>query len=166
MESALALILSRPVSCGGFGLPEPELNKDIPVTGRARELWDDDFIAPDLLWEEAKLAIEYDSNLHHSSGHRRARDAVRRDVLTELGYRVVSVTAEHMKTPRSLDRIAGIVAHELQIDLAPRSDDEWSRQVAFQLRMRTVAEHPEKLLAFSDNRPQRRAWHSHRAPSA
>lgn len=166
METALTLILSRPISSGGFGLPAPELNKDIPVTGRARDLWDDDFIAPDLLWEEARLAIEYDSDLHHSSGHRRARDASRRDVLTELGYRVVSVTAEHMRTPRSLDRIAGLVAHELRIELAQRSDDEWSRQTAFQLRMRTLAEHPEKLLAFSDTAPRRRAWHSNRSPSA
>jgi len=160
MESALTLILSQPTEVGGYGLPTPELNKSIPVNGPARELWDDDFIAPDLLWEEAKLAIEYDSDLHHSSGHRRARDAVRRDVLVELGYRVVGVGAEHMRTPQMLERTARIVARELGIELAACDDEAWGRRVAFQLRMRTLAKHPEQLLAFSEE-PQvrRRQWH-------
>ena len=160
MESALTLILSRPLEEGGFGLPAPELNKDLPVEGRARELWDDDYIAPDLLWEDAKLAIEYDSDLHHSSGHRRARDASRRDVLVELGYRVVSVTAEHMRTPQMLDRLASIVASQLGVGLATCDEQTWGTRVAFQLRMRELAEHPERLLGFSDvDRTPKRAWH-------
>jgi hypothetical protein len=162
METALALILSRPVSCGGFGLPVPELNKDILVTGRARDLWDDDYITPDLLWEAIKLVIEYDSDLHHLTGHRQARDAVRRDVLAELGYRVVSVSAEHMRTPRALLRIADIVGHQCGLGPVSPTDDDWQRQVSFQLRMRDLAEHPEKLLGFSDEMPRRRKWSSRR----
>ena len=161
MESALTLILSQPLERGGFGLPAPELNRPLPVTGMARNLWDDDFIAPDLLWEEGKVVIEYDSDLHHSSGHRRALDATRRDVLAQLGYRAVSVTAEHMRTPRRLKQVAGIIASELGIVLPEASDEERQRQVDYQLRVRTLAEHPERLLAFGESNPSsKHNWHS------
>lgn len=160
MESALTLILSQPFEQGGFGLPAPELNKAIPVTGRVRALWDDDFISPDLLWESAKLAIEYDSDLHHASGHRRARDSSRRDVLVELGYRVVSVTAEHLRIPRELERIAGIVAHELGLKLRECDDEDWNRRVDFQLRVRNYAENPDLLCALGGELPSNvRDWH-------
>jgi hypothetical protein len=79
---------------GGFGLPWPTFNEAQPVNGRARRLWVSDFIAPDLLWKDAKLCIEYDSDTHHSGSERIARDASRRDVLEELGLRVVTVTSE------------------------------------------------------------------------
>lgn len=161
METALTLILSQPIEMGGFGLPVPELNKSIPVRGSARRLWDDDFIAPDMLWEEGKLALEYDSSLHHSSEHRRARDSTRRDVLVEMGYRVVSVNGEHLRTPRAMENIAGIVAQQLGIELAECDEMAWGQRLAFQLLMRDLAEHPEKLLAFTKQKamPQR-GWHA------
>lgn len=160
MESALALILCSSPETGGFGMAPPELNRALPVTGRARDLWDDDFITPDLYWEQGHLAIEYDSDLHHGSSHRIAHDSSRRNVLAELGLRVISVTAEHMRTPRELERIAGIVARQLGCELPPCDEDEWGRRVAFQLRMRTLAEQPEALLGFSDKAvASRRAWH-------
>ena len=160
MESALAIILSQSLERGGFGLPAPELNKPLPVTGRARALWNDDFITPDLLWEKGKAAIEYDSDLHHSSSHRRSTDATRRDVLAQLGYRLVSITTEHMRTPRRLEQVAGIVANELGMTLPEVTDDQWQRQVEYQLRMRTLAEHPDQLLAFSKEAPvSRQTWH-------
>ena len=73
----------------------------------------------------------------------------------------MSVTAEHMRTPRRLKKVAGIIASELGIVLPKVSDEEWQRQVDYQLRVRTLAEHPERLLAFSESKPpNKQNWHS------
>lgn len=148
MEAALALILSTARELGGYGLERPELNHALPVEGRARKLWVDDYITPDLLWEAIKLVIEYDSDLHHSASSRIANDARRRDVLTEMGYRVITVTTEHLRSFREVERIAGIVADALRADVAPCSKEERDARVAYQTRMRHIATHPEELVAI------------------
>ena len=160
METALTLILCARQDQGGFGLPLPELNRPIAVTGSAYELWSDDFIVPDLLWDDARLIIEYDSSLHHSAAHRIAHDASRRNVLHELGYRVVSVTADHMRSPRELERIAGIVARAVGMPLEEPDDQIWARRLGWQLRMRELAEHPAKLLGPKKPTRPTRTWHS------
>lgn len=149
MEAALAIILHTGRELGGYGLEAPELNKALPVEGAARRLWLDDHITPDLLWEWCRLIIEYDSILHHTASERIALDARRRDVFAEMGYRVVTVTTEHMHDPREIDRIAGIVAEALGTDISPRTASEVKVRIAFQKRMLHLAAHPEALLGFN-----------------
>ena len=160
MEIALSLILCEPIEHGGFGLQWPELNHTLPVSGRAREMWEDDHITPDLLWEKGKVIIEYDSDLHHSGLSRIARDAKRRDVLVELGYRVITVASEHMSRPPELERIAGIIASCLGEMPPSVSPDTRTRQIAFQGRIRGIATSHEALLAIPTpvKQPQRE-WH-------
>ena len=148
MEAALALILSSPREMGGYGLEAPVLNRSLPVEGHARELWVDDHITPDLLWERARLVIEYDSDLHHSASSRIANDAKRRDVLTEMGYRVITVTTERMRSRSEAERIASIVANALGTTVSTTNQDELASRTEFQARMRHIAQHPEELLAI------------------
>ncbi len=157
MEAALALILHTTREEGGYGLPAPELNKSIPVQGKARRQWMEDHITPDLLWENVKLAIEYDSNLHHSASSRIASDAKRRDVLAELGYRVITVTTEHMRSFREIERIAHVVASTLGIDITASSEDELNARTAYQARMRHLALHP-KVLCSIPTLSKKRTW--------
>ena len=160
MEIALALILSSTREEGGFGLPRPKLNQEIPVIGAAGELWDDNSITPDMLWETIKLVIEYDSTLHHSASKRIARDARRRDVLEELGYRVITVTTEQMGNYLELERIAKIVGARYSMDVSPLDDGELQRRLGFQQRMIRLATNPRDLLGFREkSRPKTQAWH-------
>ena len=146
MEAALAICLVSPREVGGFGLPEPELNCSLPVKGSARKLWGTDSITSDLLWESVKLAIEYDSDEEHTAENRITRDSVRRIVLEELGYRVLSVTNGMFSDPIQLERIAVVVASALGLELPEAVDEEWVRQASFQRRIRDLAMHPERLL--------------------
>lgn len=155
MEAALALVLHAPCEAGGYGLAAPELNRSLPVEGDVRRLWPDDHITPDLLWEDAKLAIEYDSDEHHTAGRRIANDARRRDVLVELGYRVVTVTTEHMRSAREVERIAGIVARAVGADLAPQDEEARKARASLLERMRRMATHPEELTALPQARGSR-----------
>ena len=157
MEAALALVLHAPFEAGGYGLAAPELNHSLPVVGDVRRLWPEDHITPDLLWEDAKLAIEYDSDEHHTAGQRIANDARRRDVLVELGYRVVTVTTEHIRSTLEVERIAGIVARALRADLAPQDAETRRKRAGFLARMRWMATHPEELTAKPKARDSR-SW--------
>lgn len=149
MEVALALIMCEPRDCGGYGLEGLRLNASIPVRGRARNLWVDDHITPDIVWEEGKAIIEYDSALHHTAAERIASDALRRDVLIEMGYRVITVTATHMGNFHDLERIASIVASRLGTSVKTTDEGELNRRVSFQVRMRRLATHSEDLLWFA-----------------
>lgn len=163
MEIALTLMLCASRDQGGYGLPTPDLNRPIPVQGEARQFWDEDFITPDLQWQDARLAIEYDSDLYHSATHRIARDALRRSVLEELGYRVITVTGQHMRTPNQLERIARVVARALGVELAIGDEDEQRARIAFQLRMRRLGMFPSELLAIAPHKSvPKRGWHARR----
>lgn len=120
METALALLLSLPEQFGGYGLPKPELNRKLPVPSH-EHLWTGGLsITPDLLWENAKLVIEYDSNEEHGgAGPRKlADDATRANVLASMGYSVLRVTTLNIMSSGEIDRLARLVAGKLGVALA------------------------------------------------
>lgn len=115
MESALAMMLSLPVDYGGFGLPRPTLNEALP-TGEFSSLWDGgDSITPDLLWKDARVVIEYESDeFHASQGARKATDdATRANVLSALDYTVLRATTGSVTSQVELGRLATQVATAL-----------------------------------------------------
>lgn len=160
MEIALALMLCTDRERGGYGLPWPELNHALPVSGAARQLWDGDHITPDLLWYDARLAIEYDSDSHHTGASRITRDAIRRTVLEELGVRVITVTNGQLLSARQTDGIARVVARHLGIPFELGEMDEQIERSSFQARMRFLGTHPEELLAIPSRvQEPKRSWH-------
>lgn len=163
MEIALTLMLCVRRDDGGYELPAPKLNHSLPVGDDLRILWDDDHITPDLLWLDAKFAVEYDSELHHTAADRIANDALRRNVLEELGFRVITVTGQHLRVPRQTERIAQAIARALDITLELGNDEEQNARVAFQARMYHLGSHPESLLGIKPHAKEaQRGWHTRR----
>ncbi len=73
------------------GLPEPLVNAE--VHDRSGQ-----FVARvDLLDPRSRLVVEYDG-AHHASAAQRQRDSVREQVLEELGYVVIKITAADLAT--------------------------------------------------------------------
>ncbi len=91
-ETILVLLLSLPLRLGGCGLPQPELNYPVSLTESAQRATGKRSLRCDLYWPKARLAVEYDSDLHHTGGDRIADDATRRTVLANMGIEVVTVT--------------------------------------------------------------------------
>lgn len=120
METSLALMLSLPVEFGGFGLAKPLLNQPIDVSGHRGALSERDTVTPDLLWDAAMVALEYDSaEFHAQAGARRSRvDAVRANILTALDYRVLRATSETIRTLPELSLLARQLARVLGLELA------------------------------------------------
>ena len=124
METALALLLSLPEAYGGYGLPRPRLNRKKLVDNH-EQLWSGGpSITPDLLWEDARLVIEYDSDeMHGGVGARKlASDATRANVLSARGYTVLRVTTLNIQSSADMERLARQVANHLGIDLTQPSD--------------------------------------------
>ena len=124
METALALMLSLPEAYGGYALPKPQLNPQLPVKNHEL-LWSGGpAITPDLFWPEAKLAIEYDSDeMHGSAGPRKlADDATRANVLASIGCHVLRMTTLNIQSLADVERLAQQVGQHLGIVIPEASD--------------------------------------------
>ena len=95
-ESELAMLLCLPYSLGGYGLPRPTMNAEMPLpknvgaTGRSS-------LRCDLYWPAARLDVEYDSAEFHSAERLLANDSMRRIALESMDVTSVNLTAEHLR---------------------------------------------------------------------
>ena len=96
MEISLALLLSLPSGYGGFGLPKPKFNADVLLSEDAAGIYGHSKCVCDLLWEERKVDIEYNSDAMHANTVQMLRDSERALALECDGYRVVSVTKQQL----------------------------------------------------------------------
>lgn len=82
-ETRLRLALTR------RGLPQPELNHDVVADGR----W---IACVDLAYPEARVAIEYESDLHRTDARTFRKDLTRGEHLKDVGWWLVRATAEDL----------------------------------------------------------------------
>lgn len=114
-ESALALMLTLPRRLGGYALPRPLLNQRINIPRNNSQLTHNDHFRCDLFWPKENLAIEYDSDLHHTGARKIAKDASRRDALALLGIQVITVTNKQFASMKEMDKVAHAVAKILGV---------------------------------------------------
>lgn len=105
-ETELAMLLCLPCHCGGYGLPNPRLNEQVAIESKYQHLFSSNYYVCDLLWKEARFALEYDSDQFHVGSDRIAHDSERRSALDLLGTKVVSVTNHQIKNVQEMDKIA------------------------------------------------------------
>ena len=115
MEAVLAILLHAPRSLGGYGLPKPCMNYRIDMSGSAKWLSAKTYYVCDLYWPQAKLCVEYDSNMFHTGPDRIAADSARRTALAQKGITVVSVTGNQIANSVEMDRTALLLAKRLGI---------------------------------------------------
>ncbi len=111
-ESELAMLLCLPYSLGGYGLPHPTMNAEMPLpknvaaTGRSS-------LRCDLYWPAARLDVEYDSAEFHSAERLLANDSMRRIALESMDVTSVNLTAEHLRRASLFDEAAQGIARIL-----------------------------------------------------
>lgn len=87
METRMRLALIR------AGLPEP-------VVGHTVKDADGFFVGtPDLCYTVEKVALEYEGDVHRTSRQTFRDDIERREQFEEIGWRVIRVTADHLRRP-------------------------------------------------------------------
>ncbi len=116
METCMVMLLCLPLRLGGYNLPKPQMNREVRPKRRGRLAPGDRQCFCDLVWHEARVALEYDSSEFHGP-RQAADDARRRNVLLNRGFTVVSVTSGSARNLIELDRIAQILRTRLGVRL-------------------------------------------------
>ncbi|MBT1176660.1 hypothetical protein [Bifidobacterium callimiconis] len=105
-ESVLVVLVMR----GGLGRPEANFRIDLPSGG---------FRFADIAYPELKLAIEYQGAYHASPAQMR-EDARRWNQLRVLGWEIVFVTADDLRTDASRRAIVKVIRTMMERQLAFR----------------------------------------------
>ena len=117
METALCMLLCLPPTSGGYGLPLPELNAELPVIKRLGSKRVEGVRYGDLVYRSARLIIEYQSRLFHEYAGNSDEDEERRDDLEMMGHHVMFVTPSRLKNFERFEGIVQRIAHHLGISL-------------------------------------------------
>ncbi len=113
METALVMLLCLPCSLGGYGLPLPVMNYHVGQNMPRDSIAGKEYYVCDLYWPDVGLDVEYDSDLCHTGPDRIADDSARRGALKELGIDVITVTWQQIRSLRSMDALARLIARLL-----------------------------------------------------
>jgi len=113
METKLAMLLTLPYNLGGYGFIFPELNYRITPSKTAKKSASKDYYECDLFWPDYDLAVEYDSDAHHTGAKNIAADSKKRNALALIGIAVITVTKEQIYSRTELEKVARILAKRL-----------------------------------------------------
>ncbi|WP_282209278.1 hypothetical protein [Parvibacter caecicola] len=114
MESAIVIILVLPRRYGGYGLPLPQLNRQVNASMKNADGSIHKTFYLDAYWPDFKLAMEYDSDEFHFSSIQDAyRDADRRIWLAKKGLDTVVLTKKQAHDLALLDRAASAIASKM-----------------------------------------------------
>lgn len=120
-EIYLAMVLTLPFAKGGFSLTGFQSNCPVELGKRAAKAATRSKVVPDLLNAEHRIAIEYDADVTHASGHRRMQDATKRMVLESMGFKVVTVTTRQLASSERMRDVAREVRKHMGLPLRVKS---------------------------------------------
>ncbi len=135
-ETVLTLLLCLPCALGGYGLPYPVSNVPLEVPTALRPLAERAVYKPDLYWERARLAVEYNGRGHDD--RRISLDARRLNAMaSSMGLTILVCTYEQLAGTGLFDRLARQVAHGLGVRLqgCRRIKDWAARRDALRARL-------------------------------
>lgn len=118
METVLFLLLCLPVSEGGYGLPIPELNADLPVIQYLGSMHVPQTRYGDLVYRSARVVLEYQSREHHANPSQQESDEDRRDDIEATGYTVMFITPSRIKDFDRFEAVVQRLVHYLGIDFS------------------------------------------------
>lgn len=110
MESVAAMFLCLPFRYGGFGIDHPLMNARVDMTGKTAALSTVNSYECDMLWPDASLVIEYDSELEHATKQRIAKDSRKRIELLAQNLAVITLTKHQIYHAPSMEIVAREVA--------------------------------------------------------
>lgn len=113
VETLLAMLLTLPLSLGGYALPAPRLNPQLTVGKRDEGLVSQQCYRPDLFWPDGQLALEYDSLRHHAGAEKVSHDFQRSNEISSMGITVATISWPQIAQLDATDRLARQIAKHL-----------------------------------------------------
>ena len=103
MESKIGALAMLPLFQGGYLLLKPGMNVDASLEEDAAKFLGRSTCCCDLIWEDQKVVVEYDSNLTHLSKDQHAYDKRKATALSMSGYRGFYITAANLSSFRDIE---------------------------------------------------------------
>ena len=113
MEVSLAVLSSLPLYRGGYALEKPVMNKKLRLSSTVSKQMNIRQIRGDMVWEDQRIVVEYDSNLSHLQKEQHEFDKRRAAAITLSGYQLISVTVGQLSSFSAIDEIFNMLRHLL-----------------------------------------------------
>lgn len=113
MEVSLAVLSCLPFSRGGYALETPVMNKILRLSSSISNRINIGKIRGDLVWENQKVVIEYDSNLSHLEKNQHEYDKKRASAITLSGYQLVNLTYGQLTSFSAVEETFLMIRHLL-----------------------------------------------------
>ena len=130
METILTMLLTLPYKLGGYGFRLPKLNSRIIPAKTIKRSSGKRYYSCDLFWPDADLAVEYDSDQHHTGAERIASDSKRRNTLSSAGILIITVTSQQIHDREEFEKVARLIAVNLDKPLRYRDPGFSTTQMA------------------------------------
>ncbi len=122
METMVYMLLCLSVMEGGYGLPKPEMNADIPLDLEALTIAQRQHCQGDLCWPYHKLDIEYHGEVHVGAAQMKS-DVGRELGIEHMGWRVMTVTGPQVFNADRFETVAKEAASRIGKRLRTRVFD-------------------------------------------
>ena len=120
METFDEMTMCLPYRMGGYGLPKPVMNPEIPLGDKAQRIAKQSRCYADMLWRDAWLDVEHQGGADHSSPEDALADRARVNGLQEMGFKVIELTAAQVEDLLAYEyivtRIAKILGKRIRTD--------------------------------------------------
>lgn len=113
MEVSLAVLSSLPLYRGGYALEKPAMNKKLRLSSTVSKQMNIRQIRGDMVWEDQKIVVEYDSNLSHLQKEQHEFDKRRAAAITLSGYQLISLTVGQLSSFSAIDEMFNMLRHLL-----------------------------------------------------
>ena len=113
MEAALFIAFTFPPLLGGFHLPRPVVNAELELSKHELAHIEGRGLCPDFWWEDFRVAFEYEGKDYHGGLDSLHHDRQKMRDYHALDIQPVPATYEDVRTPKGLERIALLLAREM-----------------------------------------------------
>ena len=137
-ETQLALMLGLPRMYGGFGLGLPVMNYRVEATGDARKVAGRSHFRCDLCWPEHRIDVEYQSDEEHAGEMMRVRDSRRANALQAMGWTVVGVTNNEIRSIVAVEVLAETLRRLMGRRSRPDTENQPRKRLALHRSLRIV----------------------------
>jgi len=106
METLDAMLLCLPYRYGGYSLPQPTMNREVPLTPDAARLSRLSKCYADISWPPYRLDLEYQGHADHLDAKDFEEDRRRINALRIMGFEVIEITSGQVADWRAFEILA------------------------------------------------------------
>lgn len=105
IESRIGVVSSLPLRYGGFAMHQPVLNRTEILSPEGARHFGRNECCCDMVWEEERVIVEYDSDLVHNTQNQIRQDKKKMTALNLSDYKTIIVTKDNFRNYDSIEAL-------------------------------------------------------------